>query len=98
VTDHSAYVLQDTLDVLQDVLRWELSPARWAGIVAILDAMAADPADQDVIAEGTTQLELAGPVRITRIGATPTQPPPPPVRERVNELIHQLSSKSQADS
>jgi hypothetical protein len=93
--DQPEQVLQDAVHVLEDLLVWELSPARWEGIAGILDALAAEVADSDLsnLAEATIQLELAGPVRLTRIGATPTEPPPPRVRERINQLIHRLSGK-----
>jgi hypothetical protein len=95
VTERTQQVLQDAVHVLQDLLLWELSPARWDGIAGILDALAAEVADSDLsnLAEATIQLELAGPVRITRIGAASTEPPPPRVRERINQLIHSLSGK-----
>lgn len=83
------------MDVLEDLLLWELSPARWDGVAGMLDALAAEVADSDLsnLAAATRQLELAGPVRITRIGAVPTEPPPARVRERVNQLIHVLSGR-----
>ena len=96
MTDGSAQIQEDALNVLRDVLLWELSPARWEGIAGVLEALAADLelGDLGTLAEATIELELAGPVRITRIGATPTEPPPPPVRERINQLIHSLSGQA----
>jgi|HubBroStandDraft_5_1064220.scaffolds.fasta_scaffold246073_2 hypothetical protein len=88
-------VLQDAVLVLEDLLTMELSPARWEGVAGILEALAAEVAAGDLsnLAEATIQLELAGPVRLTRIGAMPTEPPPPRVRERINQLVHSLSGK-----
>jgi hypothetical protein len=91
--DHTARIQRDALTVLQDLLRWELSAARWDGVAGALDALAVglELDDLDTLTKATIQLEQAGPVRITRIGATPTEPPPPPVRERTNQLIQRLS-------
>ncbi len=78
---------------LRDALLWEMTPARWellAGILAEI-AEAAESGDPDALAAARAGLELVGPVRITRIGSTPRQPPPPPVRERINHLIYRLS-------
>jgi hypothetical protein len=78
--------------VLRHILRWELTEVRWNQVTETIDiAIAADASgDMDALQEATIQLEAAGPVRVTRIGATPQVPPPPPVRERVNNLIHAL--------
>lgn len=84
----------DALSVLSDLLDWRLPPARWAEIEEILDSLGIgfDLADQDqrgALRSATIELELAGPVRTSRI-ETGT-PPPGRVRERVNELKHVLS-------
>jgi hypothetical protein len=96
MNDRLAQLQDDAVNVLQDALLWELSPARWDGIAAVLQALEALEADLgqgdvDALTEAVAQLELAGPVRITRIGAPPVEPPPPKVRERINQLIHRLS-------
>jgi hypothetical protein len=92
-TDDLAEVRRDALSVLRDMLGWRLSTARWEAIAGSVEALAAylDLGDLAAARDIVIQLELAGPVRITRIGAVPAQPPPPPVRERVNHLIHRLS-------
>ena len=92
-TDERAAVSQDALSVLHDVLEWQLSGTRWEGIAGSVEALAASLSTGDLAAarEAVIQLELAGPVRITRIGALPTEPAPPRVRERVNHLVFQLS-------
>jgi hypothetical protein len=76
-------------------LRWELTEVRWNQLTETIDiAIAAHASgDMDALQDATIQLEVAGPVRITRIGATPQVPPPPPVRERVNHLIHALGEE-----
>jgi hypothetical protein len=84
---------QDAVSVLQDMLSWRLSAARWDAIAGSVEALATylDLGDLAAARDIVIQLELAGPVRITRIGAVPSQPPPPPVRDRVNHLIYRLS-------
>lgn len=92
-TEDLEEVRQDAVSVLQDMLGWRLSTARWDAIAGSVEALATylDVGDLAAAQDIVIQLELAGPVRITRIGAVPSQPPPPPVRERVNQLIHRLS-------
>jgi hypothetical protein len=84
----------DLLDVLDDVTQWRLASQRWQQVYdllgAITDALASG--DIDALRVATGELELAGPVRITRIGATPADPPPDDVQERVNHLKHSLRS------
>ncbi|HUY46730.1 MAG TPA: CATRA system-associated protein [Streptosporangiaceae bacterium] len=85
-------VRAEALDVVSDALQWRLAEARWQAIEQVLSAMdAALEADNlDALAAATADLELAGPLRITRIGATPVVPPAPPVRDRLNQLVHSL--------
>lgn len=92
-TEDLEEVRQDAVSVLQDMLSWRLSAARWDAIAGSVEALATylDLGDLAAARDIVIQLELAGPVRITRIGALPSQPPPPPVRERINHLIHRMS-------
>jgi hypothetical protein len=92
-------VRADALDVISDALSWQLADARWAAIEQILVTMdAALTAGSSVdLAAATTDLELAGPVRITRIGAVPVVPPPPAVRDRLNQLVHSLGGARATD-
>jgi hypothetical protein len=86
------------LAVLRDARDWRLPAARWAGIPPILQSLAdaLDAGDWDGAAEAARQLDLVGTVRITRIGTPPSEPAPPPVRERINQLIHRLSGGQDA--
>jgi hypothetical protein len=88
----------DALQVLEYILKLELAPARWerlAGLIEIaIDAEAAG--DTDGLRQATIELELAGPVRVIRIGDAPAVPPPPRVRERVNYLVHELRTAGAA--
>ncbi len=101
MSDDLARIRADAVRTLSHVPRWELSPARWELLGAMLDtlAAAAAEADADAIALATADLELAGPMRITRIGAARTdrQEAPPRIRERVNELIHVLRGGPDAE-
>jgi hypothetical protein len=87
--------VDDALDVVRDVLVWQLPAAGWepvGEIVARLEAAlaASDPA---AFHEATVDLELASPTRISRLGDS-TTPAPEPVRQVANRLIHTLSSSS----
>lgn len=78
--------------MVSDALGWRLAVARWDGVVQVLAAMddALTARDQDALVAATTDLEMAGPRRITRIGAPPVVPPPAPVRDLLNRLVHEL--------
>lgn len=84
--------ISDALDVLGDLFVWQLVPLRWQRVEQILDSLteALATGDADTLRDATAELELAGPVRATRIGATPVVPAPESVRERVNHLVHSL--------
>ncbi|WP_329179207.1 CATRA system-associated protein [Streptomyces sp. NBC_01477] len=85
-------VRADALELLGVLADWRLAPARWDRVAEVLAAAAEAAAGRDAEAldAAVGELELAGPVRITRIGGTPTEPPPPAVRERANHLVHAL--------
>jgi hypothetical protein len=87
-----ADVRAEALDVVSDALQWRLADARWQVIEQVLIAMdaALAAADLDALAAATADLELSGPLRITRIGATPVVPPTPPVRDLLNRLVFSL--------
>jgi hypothetical protein len=81
------------LAVLPDVLEWRFSEARWARVAEIVQSIdnalsAGDPAALD---SATVELDLVDQFRTTRVGQAPQVPAPPPVRERVNRMIHSLS-------
>jgi hypothetical protein len=82
----------EALDVVSDALQWRLNETRWQSLERILAAMDAASAAGDTAAlmAATADLELAGPVRLTRIGAAPAVPPPAAVRDRLNRLVHSL--------
>jgi hypothetical protein len=92
-------VRAEALDVVSDALQWRLADARWIGIERVLAAMDTAIAANDVaaLATATADLELAGPVRIIRIGTVPVGPPPSAIRDRLNRLVHSLGGISVAD-
>lgn len=96
--EREARVKADAIDVLRDVLGWELALPRWQEVERIVASIEAalTVADVDAVRDATVDLKLLGPVRITRIGATPQLPVPDPVRERTNHLIHSLGGASPA--
>jgi CATRA-Associated Small Protein len=101
MTDQSAQIRDEALSVLRDVLEWSLTPARWEDVAGTLDGLGtgldlADPGQLGALAEATIALELAGPVRITKIDKSAV-PAPEGVRDRVNQLIHELTQPERAD-
>jgi hypothetical protein len=87
--DTAKSVRSDALGVLSDVLMWQLAASRWQAIEEVLVAMdaALQANDLEALADATIQLELAGPLRVTRIGGTPFSTPPDAVRGRVVQLM-----------
>ncbi|MFM9700228.1 CATRA system-associated protein [Streptomyces europaeiscabiei] len=90
----------DVLDVLGDLLEWRLSPQRWDRVQALVDALAdaLTAGDGDGVRDVTAELELSGPVRITRIGADPVIPAPLHTRDQANHLVHALSGPTPQDA
>jgi hypothetical protein len=95
-TGDAARVRAEARDVISDALAWQLPHARWQAIEPVLVAMSAALAADDpaALTAATADLELAGPMRVTRIGAIPVVPPPPPVRDRLNRLVFSLGGTS----
>lgn len=87
----------DAVDVLDDLLRWQLTPQRWERVDAIVRSLvqALAAGDGDALRAATAELELAGPVRITRIGTKPLIPVPEKTRDRANRLVHTLGGRPQ---
>jgi hypothetical protein len=83
---------EDALEVLRDIDEWQLPEERWADIGELVESLteALAAGDHDGVRKATAALEVAAPVRTTRIGAKPRVPSPEPIRERVNRLVHAL--------
>src|SRR5262249_20247276 len=86
------------LDVLTDVLEWRFGEARWARVTEIVQSIdnALSAGDPAALEAATADLELAGPTRITRVGAIPQVPAPSQVRERVNRMVLSLTGEAAA--
>lgn len=82
---------EEALEVLADVRQWRLAEASWQFIDQALVAMDAAlvAGDPVALAAATSAIEIAGPVRVIKIG-DPQVEPPPPVRDRMNRLVHLL--------
>ena len=85
-------VRAEALEVLGDALLWQLTDVRWQAIEQTLDAMRAAVAagDPDALAAATLHLELAGPLRITRIGGSPAVSASQEIRDLLNHLVFAL--------
>jgi predicted negative regulator of RcsB-dependent stress response len=96
--DAAVSVHSDALDVLSYVLSWKLAAPRWQEIEKMLVAMdtALQANDLEALAEATIRLELAGPLRATRIGGTSVSAPPDAVRGRVVQLMLSLRGRRRA--
>jgi hypothetical protein len=99
-SDSAAYAaaLGEALDALQDASQWQLTDAKWAAVEQILDAMQAalDSHDLEALATATTDLELAGPLRLIKIGTKPVEPPPP-TRDRLNRMVDSIGGAKPTD-
>jgi hypothetical protein len=89
----------EALDVVTDALQWRLAEPRWQAIEQVLATMdaALEAGDQQALMEATADLELAGPLRITRIGSTPVFSPSPLIRDRLNRLVYSLGGTPTAN-
>lgn len=83
--------LDELLDLVTDIDQWRATPEHWETIGGLLDLAAVSLAEPAALRMVLEELEIAGPDRITRIGAPATVPPPPAVRERLDQLVHALS-------
>ncbi|MFD3589818.1 CATRA system-associated protein [Streptomyces sp. NPDC058683] len=90
----------DVVEVLGDLLEWKLSPQRWDRVQALVDALADAVAagDGDGVRDVTAELELSGPVRISRVGSDPVIPAPSHTRDVANHLVHSLGGPPPQDA
>lgn len=96
-------VRQAAFDVLSDVLEWQMPSARWVRVAEYIGNLERAVAANDLAAldDAVLELELAAPLRITRVGGgSPDKvTAAKDIRERVNRLQHTLvDSRQEADN
>jgi hypothetical protein len=81
----------EALDAVSEAQQWQLADARWQVVEQVLVAMDAALAAGDVQAlmAATAELELAGPLRLTRISVAAVAAPPQ-VRGLLNRMVYSL--------
>jgi hypothetical protein len=87
--------VQDAVDVLQDLVRWEMTAPRWEHVAELLTRIDAAFARDDAgeLRAAVAELEDSEPVRIVPIGSKPATGIPQPVLDRRNTLVHTLTAK-----
>jgi hypothetical protein len=82
------------LTSLRLALFWTMARERWDDVGRLVELMSAALAGGDAAAfrRAAGDLLAAGPKRVTGVGDTPTEPAPPKIRERMNDLIHTLDT------
>lgn len=80
------------LDTSSDITKWHLPAGKWETVASLIDTTASAYTTGNVVEfrNATSWLELTSPRRTDLIGTEPTGPPPPPIRDRLNRLIHSL--------
>ncbi|MFE2523935.1 CATRA system-associated protein [Streptomyces sp. NPDC059382] len=89
------------LDILTDARQWRLSADGWTAVEQALEQFATALGHNDTGARqrALATILLSGPSRVLRAGAAdPGLPPPPRIRERINHLVHVLSTDPDADA
>jgi hypothetical protein len=91
--------VQDAIDVLQDLVLWEMTAPRWEHVAEILARIEAAfvHGDADELREAVAELENSEPVRILPIGSKTVTGIPQPVLDRRNSLVHTLTAKRAAE-
>jgi hypothetical protein len=90
--DHYSGASGRALDVLYDSLEWETDEGHWKKIDVALDKLRRAIASKDPLAmrQATTALDALSPRRANEAGKDSGVPPPEPVRDRLNDTIHDL--------
>jgi hypothetical protein len=91
-------LVRDAIVVLQDMVLWQMAPPRWTKIAGKLDRLDAALAAGDpvVLRQAVTDLQISGPVRITRIGTKTVTGVPKPVLDLRNTLVHKLTAEARS--
>jgi hypothetical protein len=87
-TGHDART--EALVLLDQVRAWRTTDEHWLRVASRIDDLAAalTAADQPAITKATIALELISPLKVARVGDDKLEEAPPPVRERLNQLVH----------
>lgn len=82
------------LAILRETQNWQRTTGQWQEIDRLIRATehAFLTDDGTALRRSGDDLEMAGSLRITRIGSAVRQAAPPPVRERINRLVHALAA------
>lgn len=90
-TTQSAGIRADIVDVLTDLLLWELETPQWAEVERAMQTMteALHSGDMNSVADAVTALELASPMQSGEV-VEGQMPVPPGVRALAAELFRQL--------
>jgi hypothetical protein len=92
LTDEASRARREAIQILGEAKDWQLASTRWVLVSDLLTAFEAalSSGDVEALVAATVELELAGPVRIVRMGSAKPEPASAPLQDRVNELIHSL--------
>jgi hypothetical protein len=88
-----------TITLLDEVPEWHATTTEWEYLGGLIKAVEEVIAQQDWprLRKVVDELELARPLRATRLGRQPERPPvlpaSEPVRERVNRLVYDLRTQ-----
>lgn len=90
-SDLRAYALA----ILTEVPGWRATADEWEYLAGLVDAVGTALAGRDwtALGDAVDELERSSPLRAKRLGAQPekpVEPPPRPIRERTNRLVHEL--------
>jgi hypothetical protein len=93
-----AETVETILKLLTDLTDWTLPPGGWTEVDGELTVLqsALESGDADAAAAAVVRLAHMAPLRVGRLGEEPL-PPPRPIRERINRLIHALDADGDTD-
>jgi hypothetical protein len=99
--DEFGEAVQDACVILAEVNDWRLPPTDWVELAQLIENMSAAfaAADAKGIYHAIEELDLYTPDRAIPLGADrAVAPAPPPLRERVNQLVHTLGGDPRSSS
>ncbi len=85
----------DTRAILEEVKEWRLPLTEWTELSELIESIAEalSAADASTLGRLIDELVLHTPERAIPLGADRVVPMPPPLRERVNQLVHTLGGQ-----